>query len=267
MKGVVDIMLNKSIQDIIDERKTVAAAKKELNFLKTYISNNQLTDYLSKTAAYDQVKGGKKSVLVVNYDQQLLTAIDLKDHRQELIWQRYIAIQEIDYPHNKILEKKYIEKLPDEENPYLRDYSERTRQRILKAAYLQFAFKLGIQVYYESVDNDQEYQEIEENDKKLCENQWLNSQSGHVTGHDTGHDAGHDTGHVTGHVEKEDKVLAFCKIPRTREEIQEYCKIGSRPYFTQYILKPLVNNGSLKMTLPDKPKSVNQRYFTSEKQG
>lgn len=264
MKGVVDIMLNKSIQDIIDERKTVAAAKKELNFLKTYISNNQLTDYLSKTAAYDQVKGGKKSVLVVNYDQQLLTAIDLKDHRQELIWQRYIAIQEIDYPHNKILEKKYIEKLPDEENPYLRDYSERTRQRILKAAYLQFAFKLGIQVYYESVDNDQKCQEIEENDKKLCENQGLNSQNRQATIQDNRQVTIQATIQADDYREL---LLEYCKIPRSREEMQNYCNITNRPYFSGYILKPLLENNSLKMMFPEKPNSPNQRYFTSEKQG
>ena len=76
-------------------------------------------------------------------------------------------------------------------------------------------------------------------------------------------------GHVSGHVEEKilenitlEALLDFCKIPRTRTEMQEYCGIKSRDYFTNKYIKPLLNNGKLKMTIPDKPKSVNQKYVS-----
>lgn len=57
-------------------------------------------------------------------------------------------------------------------------------------------------------------------------------------------------------------LLDFCKIPRTRTEMQEYCGISGRKRFTQHILKPLLEENKLAMTLPDKPNSRNQKYYT-----
>ena len=48
---------------------------------------------------------------------------------------------------------------------------------------------------------------------------------------------------------------------RTRNEIQEFCGIKSRDYFREKILNPLLENGKLKRTLPDKPNSKNQKYI------
>ena len=97
--------------------------------------------------------------------------------------------------------------------------------------------------------------------------------SGHVSGHVGGHIGGHVSGHVGGHVggHGEEKLigkvtlnalLAFCKTPKSRPEMQEYCGIKSRYYFTCKCIKPLLNEGKLKMTIPDKPKSINQKYFS-----
>ena len=55
-------------------------------------------------------------------------------------------------------------------------------------------------------------------------------------------------------------ILAFCSVPRSRKELASYLGLSSVSYaINQYIL-PLVDAGKLKQTIPDKPKSVHQRY-------
>ncbi len=58
----------------------------------------------------------------------------------------------------------------------------------------------------------------------------------------------------------EEKILAFCVEPRTREEIQAFVGIARRERFRAKILRPLLDSGRLRMTIPDKPNSRNQRY-------
>ena len=58
-------------------------------------------------------------------------------------------------------------------------------------------------------------------------------------------------------------LLEFCKTPKTRAEMQEFCKIQSRKKFNESYLKPLLVQGKLKMTIPDKPKSKNQKYIST----
>lgn len=56
-----------------------------------------------------------------------------------------------------------------------------------------------------------------------------------------------------------EKVLDFCSIPRTRTEIVDF--IGkSKNYVMAKIVLPLFESGKLKMTMPDKPKSPNQKF-------
>jgi Fic family protein len=62
-----------------------------------------------------------------------------------------------------------------------------------------------------------------------------------------------------------DKLIDFCDIPRSRVEMQEFCGISSRKKFNSYYLKPLLEAGKLEMTIPDKPKSRNQKYRKSNK--
>ena len=57
-----------------------------------------------------------------------------------------------------------------------------------------------------------------------------------------------------------DRLLVFCKIPRTRSEMQEFCCIPGRKKFNENFLKPLLDSGKLIMTIPDKPNSRNQKY-------
>ena len=56
-----------------------------------------------------------------------------------------------------------------------------------------------------------------------------------------------------------EQIVAFCEIPRTRAELVAFTGM-SRYYTMSQIVKPLVDSGRLRMTIPDKPKSTNQRF-------
>jgi len=56
---------------------------------------------------------------------------------------------------------------------------------------------------------------------------------------------------------------AFCKTPRSREEIAKF--LGKTQYYAmKSFVEPLLVSGELKMTMPDKPKSRNQRYYNDD---
>ena len=56
-----------------------------------------------------------------------------------------------------------------------------------------------------------------------------------------------------------ENILNFCSVPRSREELISF--IGkSRNFVMSQIIHPLVNEGKLRLTLPDKPKSSLQKY-------
>lgn len=56
-----------------------------------------------------------------------------------------------------------------------------------------------------------------------------------------------------------DAIVDFCSIPRSRTEIVSF--VGkSRNYVMSEIVAPLVESGKLRLTMPDKPKSSNQKY-------
>jgi ATP-dependent DNA helicase RecG len=59
-------------------------------------------------------------------------------------------------------------------------------------------------------------------------------------------------------------VLEAAREPRTGAELQREARIRNRPHFLQAYLRPLVKAGWLSMTIPDKPRSRNQRYRTTE---
>jgi len=60
------------------------------------------------------------------------------------------------------------------------------------------------------------------------------------------------------------KVLSYCETPRARSEIQSYIGISSRRFLADSILKPLLESGQLKMTIPERANSPNQRYVRDE---
>ena len=55
-------------------------------------------------------------------------------------------------------------------------------------------------------------------------------------------------------------LIAFCQKPRSRKELMEYLGLKTWTYVLQRYIQPLIDQGVLEMTLPDTPRSRNQRY-------
>lgn len=209
----MDLLLNE-----INIKESIENAKNELNFLKTYINNNTLENYVSlSSTSFIQVSKNKN---YSNSDRNLLMAIEKYDYHKKIIYERIQAILCLDEPLNTLLLKKYVEKKLDEEINEEMGFSDSTRKRKLKDAYLQYAFQLGIVKYNTLYEPSFEYDPYR------------------------------------------NKILDFCIKPRTRNEIQSYCEINSRSYFSQTYLKPLLEEGILQMLYPSKPKSKHQKYYT-----
>jgi ATP-dependent DNA helicase RecG len=72
--------------------------------------------------------------------------------------------------------------------------------------------------------------------------------------HDQNHDQnGHDMVMM---------ILDFCKEPKSLPEIMDKFGFESRTSFRRKYLNVLIADKRLKMTLPDKPKSRNQKYYS-----
>jgi hypothetical protein len=54
---------------------------------------------------------------------------------------------------------------------------------------------------------------------------------------------------------------------RTRNEIAEYFGVKDPKFFAKKHIKPLIESGALRMTIPNKPKSPAQKYVTVKKNG
>jgi ATP-dependent DNA helicase RecG len=67
------------------------------------------------------------------------------------------------------------------------------------------------------------------------------------------------------HMQKEEisdaAILDFCKTLRMRSEISSHFGISSISYLVKNYLTPLADKGLLKLTLPNTPKSKNQKYY------
>ena len=66
-------------------------------------------------------------------------------------------------------------------------------------------------------------------------------------------------GYLNNSGSMEDSILDFCEIPRSRAELIEFTG-KSRNYVLKQLIAPLIECGKLKLTMPDKPKSSNQKY-------
>ena len=62
-----------------------------------------------------------------------------------------------------------------------------------------------------------------------------------------------------------EQILTFCSVPRSKAEIVEHCGYKNAKGFTKRYLRPLLDNGQLQMTIPDKPRSQHQKYVTVQK--
>ncbi len=60
------------------------------------------------------------------------------------------------------------------------------------------------------------------------------------------------------------EILEYCKTPRSIKEILEFCGAKSRTTFIKNHLATLISEGKLRMTIPDKPNSKNQKYTSRD---
>ncbi len=59
----------------------------------------------------------------------------------------------------------------------------------------------------------------------------------------------------------EDKIVEFCKEPKSRKEIANFLEMKTIAYAYSKYIQPLLEQGRLAMTKPDIPTSKNQKYF------
>lgn len=60
----------------------------------------------------------------------------------------------------------------------------------------------------------------------------------------------------------EQEILNYCITPRTREELADKFGFEAVSYFIKTYIAPLIEEGKIKMTLPDTPKSKYQKYYS-----
>ncbi|HKK44203.1 MAG TPA: ATP-binding protein, partial [Balneolaceae bacterium] len=65
--------------------------------------------------------------------------------------------------------------------------------------------------------------------------------------------------------DQELKVLELCRQPHSRKEILEELGLSNHQYNYQRHIEPLLERNWLELTVPDKPKSPNQKYKTTKK--
>jgi len=58
-----------------------------------------------------------------------------------------------------------------------------------------------------------------------------------------------------------EKILAFCVDAKSKRELCDYFGYGDLTYFTRKYLKPLIEDGRIELTIPNKPSSKNQKYI------
>ena len=62
--------------------------------------------------------------------------------------------------------------------------------------------------------------------------------------------------------DQKNAIIEYCIEPRTSKEIIEYFGFANRLYLKRYYLDEMLAEGQLKMTIPDKPTSKKQKYYS-----
>lgn len=79
-------------------------------------------------------------------------------------------------------------------------------------------------------------------------------------------DSGQQSGQQNNkHIVLSDKILEFCKTPKTAKEIRMYLKISSKRYVAYKIIKLLINHGKLEYTNKKNINARNQKYVMVNK--
>ena len=79
------------------------------------------------------------------------------------------------------------------------------------------------------------------------------------------------TEQATAQAERITQMVSFCRTAKTTSEIMAHLGLTHREHFRAEILQPLIIKGILHLTIPDKPNSPRQKYYsiqnTAEKPG
>ena len=78
-------------------------------------------------------------------------------------------------------------------------------------------------------------------------------------------DSEQDSPQVNQQDEMKMKILEFCAVHRTRKEIAEFVGIKDVRYLKEAYLSKLLEQDLIRMTIPDKPTSRNQKYVAVKK--
>ena len=70
------------------------------------------------------------------------------------------------------------------------------------------------------------------------------------------------TDQVSDQVKREMEVLKFCKTEKSARGIMDSLGLKHKTYFRLQVLKPLIKKGLLALTIPDKPNSPKQKYYS-----
>ena len=70
------------------------------------------------------------------------------------------------------------------------------------------------------------------------------------------------TEQATEQVEREAKILEFCKTGRSTKELMDFLGLKHREHFRAEILNPMIERGLLLLSIPDKPNSPKQQYYS-----
>ena len=57
-----------------------------------------------------------------------------------------------------------------------------------------------------------------------------------------------------------EELVEFCSMPQSKRNMMDYIGLTDSKSFRERYLVPLINAGRIEMTIPDKPKSRNQKY-------
>lgn len=61
------------------------------------------------------------------------------------------------------------------------------------------------------------------------------------------------------------KILSYCEEARTKAEITAFCGYKDGKSFAKRYLQPLLQNNLLRLSVPDKPTSKNQKYVSNSR--
>lgn len=65
-------------------------------------------------------------------------------------------------------------------------------------------------------------------------------------------------------VKNASKFVEFCSIPRSRQEMKDFFGPKDKKNFVKNYINPMIEQGMIEMTNPDKPTSKFQKYVTKK---